>query len=338
MSGANSEWLGDFDAVCLQFMIDEPELGFFLSQLPKSENPKQQLPVTLSGSRSGLALMYNPLLLDADFPESVLIQLKRLGLKLKYLQSLGGAKFDFQDFQTRFELEDRITAKVYGNQKPDYGPSEHTFHSWEGQLARMAMQGEIYGAFVKVQPELEQTDVASVATGSHRALSEPVQMELRHLSQRLVARGKRQRRIRKGYPSRRFQDGFSSRNRFLAKMLVAVDCSWSISNTEWRLFEDFLQGLYRRGLRFTVLVVDHRIRMAYPFQGAFRNRPALEDQTSFEPVFNWVRDRSEYQEILYLTDGLAQPPRQTFGKTVTWFLTQTQGVDLLPGKHIYLYE
>ena len=92
--------------------------------------------------------------------------------------------------------------------------------------------------------------------------------------------------------------------------------------------------LTRRGLSMLGLVA---VLFVFSSPNAVAEEVSAEVKAKAQlTLAQWLKDRSEYQEVLYLTDGLATSPRHTFNRRLTWVLPKGVNGDHLQGDKVRL--
>ena len=109
-------------------------------------------------------------------------------------------------------------------------------------------------------------------------------------------------------------------------MLIAIDTSGSISDTELCLFFSEIEKIKALGMTINVVECDADIQKVYKY----KNIPhvvAGRGGTAFEPVFNYVRDKCKPKPncILYLTDLYGNLNFKNVSRVPTLWVVTTEG-------------
>jgi len=129
-------------------------------------------------------------------------------------------------------------------------------------------------------------------------------------------------------PSRRFplQEGVKGKTSDRTiRMLIAVDTSASISNTEYNDFMNEMKGILQiYKSKIDVVTCDceiQEIQQLRPHSApkiAFKGRGG----TAFKPVFEYLKNHIDYDLLIYFTDGYGdQEQLEKFNKNLIWVLT-----------------
>ena len=107
------------------------------------------------------------------------------------------------------------------------------------------------------------------------------------------------------------------------RILVALDTSGSIDNHAVELFFSEVRGMWRNGAEVTVIECDCEVQRVYPYRGKTPDAISGGGGTSFDPVFEYVRKnrQSQFDGLIYLTDGYAETPTIRPTCRVLWVLT-----------------
>ena len=107
------------------------------------------------------------------------------------------------------------------------------------------------------------------------------------------------------------------------RLLVALDTSGSIDTDAVELFFSEVRGMWRNGAEVTVIECDCEVQRVYPYRGKTPEAISGGGGTSFDPVFEYVRKnrQSQFDGLIYLTDGYAETPTIRPTCRVLWVLT-----------------
>lgn len=142
---------------------------------------------------------------------------------------------------------------------------------------------------------------------------------------RMFGNSSRQTRIRNTLrrPSKRYGSYPGIKVQRSHRIVAAVDTSGSISDADLGDFFGEIRGMWRQGSEVTVVECDQIIQNTWTYRGG--PPPTTvggRGGTSFDPVFEWVRNQRERLDgVIYLTDGQAARPTIDPGCPVLWVLT-----------------
>lgn len=128
-------------------------------------------------------------------------------------------------------------------------------------------------------------------------------------------------------PNRRFGfDAMGSRYDFKANLLIAVDVSGSVSNSSLEFFFSIIGRLFKFGIeKLDVVQFDSEIKGAPEVFKKARKSVKIMSRggTDFQPVADYYCEHSEYDGLIYFTDGYALPPHYKTKRTidVLWVLS-----------------
>jgi len=109
----------------------------------------------------------------------------------------------------------------------------------------------------------------------------------------------------------------------LQHMLVAIDTSGSVSDSDLALFFAEVHGIWRQGAQVDVIECDAAVQRVYPYKGRPPSGIMGRGGTVFDPVFQWLRDnrRARYDGCIYITDGYAAAPQIKPPCRLLWVVT-----------------
>jgi len=151
---------------------------------------------------------------------------------------------------------------------------------------------------------------------------------IRRSKERPEHRDHMQRRIVQGIQVKRFQ-----------KLLVALDTSGSVDDQALSLLFSEVHGMWRWGAEITVVECDAAVRRVWDYRGKLPGDISGRGGTAFDPVFRWMREQNtQYNGVIYLTDGYAQAPTVKPPAKLVWVITPEgdTGEHLLWGRVIRL--
>jgi predicted metal-dependent peptidase len=137
--------------------------------------------------------------------------------------------------------------------------------------------------------------------------------------------------------SKRFELDFGIKVQEFSNILIAIDSSASVSDSEIKEFMNEIHHMYKCGHDFTLIFADTQMQDPIKYRP---NMPLVIKKrggTDFNPVVDYyMQHRKKYTTLIYLTDGECSAPRAPV-KNMLWVLsTKCQDTDHLPGKTIKL--
>lgn len=121
------------------------------------------------------------------------------------------------------------------------------------------------------------------------------------------------------------------------KILLAIDTSGSVSNSELMEFMNEIYHIYKTGTEVTIIQCDTAIKSIKQYKGNNELEIHGRGGTEFDPVINYFNENiKEYTSMIYFTDGEAHSSVKPKGK-ILWVLSEQSRInDELPGKVIKL--
>lgn len=120
-------------------------------------------------------------------------------------------------------------------------------------------------------------------------------------------------------------------------MLLAIDTSGSVSDSELKEFMVEMHHIYKCGVDITIIQCDTRIRSVEPYKGKHELSVQGRGGTEFDPVLEYFNENiNKYTSLVYFTDGECYTDVKPRGN-VLWVLSERSSMnDSLPGKVIKL--
>lgn len=212
--------------------------------------------------------------------------------------------------------------------EPTSGRSEEELHDssalWEEDIA---MQHTIETAIEKIE--------ASQSWGSLSAdlVSLIIANSSARLDYRKVLSGFRAsvlsaaRSLTRMRPNRRSGfDAMGSVRRLTTKLLVAIDVSGSVGDSEVKHFFSVVNRAFRYGIEeIDLITFDNQLSEVYTFSKA-RKYVKIHGRggTDFQQVFDFVDQKKCYDGVLIFTDGFAPAPRQKTRRTKVLWVCATE--------------
>lgn len=137
--------------------------------------------------------------------------------------------------------------------------------------------------------------------------------------------------------NRRYEDNPGLKIKMRQHMLLAIDTSGSVSDTELTEFMNEIHHIYKQGVDVTVVQCDTSIRSIEPYKGKNEINVFGRGGTEFDPVLDYYNaNLKKYTSLVYFTDGECYTSVKPKGK-VLWVLSERSSMnDDLPGQVIKL--
>lgn len=137
--------------------------------------------------------------------------------------------------------------------------------------------------------------------------------------------------------NRRFSDNPGLKIKMKQHMLLAIDTSGSVSDSELQEFMGEIHHIYKVGVDVTVVQCDTSIRSIEPYKGKHEINVAGRGGTEFDPVLDYYNaNQNKYTSLVYFTDGECYTSVVPKGN-VLWVLSERSHMNEdLPGKVIKL--
>ena len=120
-------------------------------------------------------------------------------------------------------------------------------------------------------------------------------------------------------------------------MLLAIDTSGSVSDSELKEFMGEMHHIYKCGVDITIVQCDTKIRSIEAYKGKFEMNVLGRGGTEFDPVLNYFNENLRtYTSLVYFTDGECYTSVRPKAN-ILWVLSERSSMnDSLPGKVIKL--
>jgi predicted metal-dependent peptidase len=137
--------------------------------------------------------------------------------------------------------------------------------------------------------------------------------------------------------NRRYEDNPGLKIKMRQHMLLAIDTSGSVSDTELTEFMNEIHHIYKQGVDVTVVQCDTSIRSIEPYKGKNEINVFGRGGTEFDPVLDYYNaNLKKYTSLVYFTDGECYTSVKPKGK-VLWVLSERSSMNEdLPGQVIKL--
>ena len=137
--------------------------------------------------------------------------------------------------------------------------------------------------------------------------------------------------------NRRFDANPGLKVKMRQHMLLAIDTSGSVSDSELKEFMSEIHHIYKCGVDITIIQCDTRINSIEPYKGKFEMNVKGRGGTEFDPVLEYFNENlRKYTSLVYFTDGECYTTVRPKGN-ILWVLSERSDMnDRLPGKVIKL--
>lgn len=137
--------------------------------------------------------------------------------------------------------------------------------------------------------------------------------------------------------NRRFSDNPGLKIKMKQHMLLAIDTSGSVSDSELAEFMNEMHHIYKAGVDITVIQCDTQIKSIEPYRGELDLKVQGRGGTEFDPVIEYFNENNKlYTSLVYFTDGECSASVLPKGPTL-WVLSEQSSMnDSLPGRVIKL--
>jgi predicted metal-dependent peptidase len=137
--------------------------------------------------------------------------------------------------------------------------------------------------------------------------------------------------------NRRFCENPGLKIKMKQHMLLAIDTSGSVSDSELQEFMSEIHHIYKAGVDVTVVQCDTSIRAIESYKGKFELNVIGRGGTEFDPVLDYYNaNQKKYTSLVYFTDGECYASVIPRGN-VLWVLSERSNMnESLPGKIIKL--
>lgn len=143
------------------------------------------------------------------------------------------------------------------------------------------------------------------------------------------------KKLRRKY-NKRYAANPGIKIKFKNHILVGVDTSGSVSNSELKEFMNELVHMHKTGHKITVAQCDTQINSIEDFNPKKDWEVKGRGGTEFQPVIDHYNEVGKYTALIYLTDGECYPPEDCPKNALWVHSTQCQINEDLPGQRIQL--
>ena len=137
--------------------------------------------------------------------------------------------------------------------------------------------------------------------------------------------------------NRKFPESPGLKLKMKQHMLLGIDTSGSVSDSELQEFMSEINHIYKAGVDVTIIQCDTDIRAIESYKGKFELNVLGRGGTEFDPVLNYYNENQKrYTSLVYFTDGECYTSVKPKGH-VLWVLSERSNMNEdLPGKVIKL--
>ena len=137
--------------------------------------------------------------------------------------------------------------------------------------------------------------------------------------------------------NRKFPESPGLKLKMKQHMLLGIDTSGSVSDSELQEFMSEINHIYKAGVDVTIIQCDASIRSIEPYKGKHELEVQGRGGTEFDPVLEYYNENQKrYTSLVYFTDGECYTHVKPKGH-VLWVLSERSNMnDSLPGKVIKL--
>ena len=137
--------------------------------------------------------------------------------------------------------------------------------------------------------------------------------------------------------NRRYEENPGLKIKMRQHMLLAIDTSGSVSNTELQEFMGEIHHIYKAGVDVTIMQCDTSIRSIEAYKGKNEINVVGRGGTEFDPVLDYYNaNQKKYTSLVYFTDGECYTSVVPKGN-ILWVLSERSSMnDSLPGRVIKL--
>lgn len=144
-------------------------------------------------------------------------------------------------------------------------------------------------------------------------------------------------RILRRKPNKRYPDNPGLKIKYRNSVLVAIDTSGSVSDSEVKEFLNEIHHINKTGSYVDIIQCDTKIQSVEPFNPKKDFKVHGRGGTSFQPVIDYYNEnRRKYTTLIYLTDGEATAPENCPKRTLWCHSSVSKINDRLPGYRIKL--
>ena len=127
--------------------------------------------------------------------------------------------------------------------------------------------------------------------------------------------------------NRRFDDNPGLKVKMRQHMLLGIDTSGSVSNSELKEFMNEIHHIYKCGVEITIVQCDTEIKSIEEYKGKFDMTVKGRGGTYFDPVIEYFNaNQRKYTSLVYFTDGEATAYVKPRGH-ILWVLSERSSLN-----------
>lgn len=218
--------------------------------------------------------------------------------------------------------------QLAGKIPKEFGPgtAEHFWEIYEqlSEAQQKVIQNQIEYRMTEIAEEMEKTKPGSVPgeiSSIIKAIKKPSQFDWKKFLRQWTGNSHeveiRQTRFK---PNPYFPATPSTKIKLKQNILIAIDTSGSVSDKELGEFMSELFNLWKFGHTLTILCVDTKIYDPYVYKGQTEVTIHGRGGTYFTPTLEYFNSHSEYNSMIYFTDGEAELPPNA-NKPMLWVIS-----------------
>lgn len=137
--------------------------------------------------------------------------------------------------------------------------------------------------------------------------------------------------------SLRFPESSAIKYRKKSKILVAIDTSGSVNNSEICDFFSEINHIVKSNVDVDICECDAAIDRVYRYTGKWDGSISGRGGTWFDPPIRYFNEHRDYTTMVYFTDGGAPLPSvRVRNNNIVWVITSNGVKQDYPGKTIYI--
>jgi predicted metal-dependent peptidase len=132
--------------------------------------------------------------------------------------------------------------------------------------------------------------------------------------------------------NKRFEGNPALKIKTKKHILVAIDTSGSVSDSEITDFFAEIRHMHKSGVKLSIVECDADIHKIYEYKGKNPEFVHGRGGTSFQPVIDYLQhNNKKYTSLVYLTDGECSAPTKPCKPTLWVLSSKSKMNDELPG-------
>lgn len=229
--------------------------------------------------------------------------------------------------------------KLAGKVKEDFvlGSAEHFWEVYEklSEAEKAVVRNQIEYKIQEIHEELLKTNsdkIPGEISTLIKAIKKPPQFDWKKYLRQWTGNGQKvelkQTRFK---PNPYFPANPSNKVKIKDKILLAIDTSGSVSDTELQEFLSEIHNLWKQGHTLDILCVDTAIHPAFEYNGEMEVKMLGRGGTYFTPTLEYFNEHREYSRMIYFTDGGAELPPNAI-RPMLWVIS-SKGTDRYITEH-----